>query len=158
MQELSLTVNGQSHSTRTDPRRPLLDVLREDLALTGAKYGCGEGRCGACGVLVEGERVFSCITPVSEVAGKQITTVEGLARADELHPIQQAFLAESAFQCGYCTAGMMIAAAALLEEKPHPTDAEIRQGMNGNLCRCCGYTKIAKAVARAAAAMNGGER
>lgn len=156
MPQFSLSVNGKSHQVQSDPDRPLLDVLREDLNLTGAKFGCGEGRCGACGVLADGKRIFSCLTPVSEATGKPITTVEGLASGDDLHPVQRAFLAEGAFQCGYCTAGMMIAAAALLKEKPAPTEADIRQGMDHNLCRCCGYTKIAHAVGRSAELIAGG--
>lgn len=146
---IRLTVNGQARTISTDPDRPLLDVLREDLELTGAKYGCGESRCGACSVLVDGRRVFSCMVPASSVAGKKIVTIEGLAKGDELHPVQQAFLDEGAFQCGYCTPGMILAAVALLEEKPKPTDAEIASGMNRNICRCCSYPQILGAVRRA---------
>jgi aerobic-type carbon monoxide dehydrogenase small subunit (CoxS/CutS family) len=146
---IRLTVNGQGRTVATDPDRPLLDVLREDFELTGAKYGCGESRCGACSVLVEGRRVFSCMVPASSVDGKKVVTIEGLARGDGLHPVQQAFLDESAFQCGYCTPGMILAAVALLEENPKPTDAEIVSGMNRNLCRCCSYPKIVDAVRRA---------
>jgi aerobic-type carbon monoxide dehydrogenase small subunit (CoxS/CutS family) len=146
---IRLTVNGQTRDVSTDPDRPLLDVLREDLELTGAKYGCGESRCGACSVLVDGRRVFSCMVPASAVVGKKIVTVEGLARGDELHPVQQAFLDEAAFQCGYCTPGMIMAAVALLDDKPRPTDAEIASGMNRNICRCCSYPKILDAVRRA---------
>ena len=143
-------VNGKPHAVTTDEARPLLDVLREDLQLTGTRYGCGEGQCGACSVLVDGKRVFSCNTPASKMDGKRITTIEGLADGQMLHPVQQAFLGEGAFQCGYCTSGMIMAAAALLGEKPKPTDAEIRAGMNGNLCRCCSYVRIESAVRRAA--------
>jgi aerobic-type carbon monoxide dehydrogenase small subunit (CoxS/CutS family) len=146
---IRLTVNGQGRTVSTDPDRPLLDVLREDLELTGAKYGCGESRCGACSVLVDGRRVFSCMVPASSVAGKKIVTIEGLAKGDDLHPVQKAFLDESAFQCGYCTPGMILAAVALLDEKPKPTDAEIASGMNRNLCRCCSYPRIVEAVRRA---------
>lgn len=152
------TVNGKPHEVTSDDRRPLLDVLREDLQLTGARYGCGEGQCGACSVLVDGKRVFSCNTPAARMDGKQITTIEGLARGETLHPVQQAFLDEGAFQCAYCTSGMIIAAAALLAEKPSPTDAEIRAGMNGNICRCCSYVRIENAVRRAAATANAGAR
>jgi aerobic-type carbon monoxide dehydrogenase small subunit (CoxS/CutS family) len=148
---MTLTVNGRQRPVKTDPQRPLLDVLREDLELTGTKYGCGEGQCGACTVLVDGRPTLSCLTPVSEAAGKTITTIEGLARGDALHPVQEAFLAESAFQCGYCTPGMILATVALLKEKPRPTEAEIAESLNGHLCRCCGYPKILKAVRRAAA-------
>jgi aerobic carbon-monoxide dehydrogenase small subunit len=151
-------VNGEERSVTTDPERRLLDVLREDLQLTGTKYGCGEGQCGACAVYVDGEPARSCLLPVSAVAGKSITTIEGLARGDSLHPVQQAFLDEGAMQCGYCMSGMILAAAALLKQKPDPTDEEIVAGMNGHLCRCNGYIKIVGAVRRAAAAMRGARR
>ncbi len=147
---ITLTVNGRAESITSDPQRPLLDVLREDLHLTGTRYGCGEGQCGACTVLVDGKRVFSCITQVADVDKKQITTIEGLAKGDVLHPVQEAFLHESAFQCGYCTSGMIMAATALLSENPKPSDDEARQWMNTNLCRCCGYAKILGAVRKAA--------
>ena len=146
-------VNGTERSVTTDPERRLLDVLREDLQLTGTKYGCGEGQCGACTVHVDGEPARSCLLPVSAVGGKSVTTIEGLAHADALHPVQEAFLEEGALQCGYCTGGMILAAVALLREKPQPTDEEIVAGMNGHLCRCNGYVKIVKAVHRAAATM-----
>jgi aerobic carbon-monoxide dehydrogenase small subunit len=152
---MSFTLNGRRRTVTTDPGRPLLDVLREDLQLTGAKYGCGESQCGACSVLVDGTRVFSCRTPASRADGKTILTIEGLAGGGVLHPVQQAFLDEGAFQCGDCTAGMIMAAVALLDETPTPTDAEIVAGMNRNLCRCCSYTGIFRAVRRAAGA-NGG--
>lgn len=148
--KMTLTVNGKEHPVTTDPQRPLLEVLREDLHLTGTKYGCGEGACGACSVLVEGRRIFSCSTPVSEVQGKSITTIEGLASGERLHPVQEAFLAESAFQCGYCTPGMILATVALLNHKPNPSDQEIIASLDGNLCRCCGYQRILQAVRRAA--------
>jgi aerobic-type carbon monoxide dehydrogenase small subunit (CoxS/CutS family) len=154
---IPLRVNGREVTVAArDGERPLLEVLREDLALTGTKYGCGEGACGACSVLVDGKRIFSCSTPASKLAGKSITTIEGLAgnpenaAGDKLHPVQQAFLDCSAFQCGYCTPGMVMATAALLAQKPNPTEDEIREGMNGNLCRCCGYASIHAAVKRAA--------
>jgi carbon-monoxide dehydrogenase small subunit len=150
---VTLTVNGAEKTITTDPERPLLDVLREELHLTGTKYGCGEGRCGACSVLMDGERVLSCITPVAQADRKAITTIEGLAKGVSLHPVQEAFLAEGAMQCGYCTSGMVLAAVALLDENPNPTDEEIVAGMNVNLCRCNGYTKILKAVRRAAEKM-----
>lgn len=149
---IKLRVNGREVDVSTDADRPLLEVLREELSLTGTKYGCGEGACGACSVIVDGRRIFSCTTPVSAVAGKDVTTIEGLAHgADALHPVQQAFLDEHAFQCGYCTAGMIMATVALLGRNPTPTDEQIREGMNGNICRCCSYDNIKKAVARAAA-------
>jgi aerobic-type carbon monoxide dehydrogenase small subunit (CoxS/CutS family) len=147
---ITLTVNGQKRTVTTDRERPLLDVLREDLGLTGTKYGCGEGLCGACTVLVDGELALSCITPVGEVGDKAITTIEGLAAGNSLHPVQEAFLAEDAVQCGYCAPGMIMTTAALLKKSPHPSDKEIVDSMNGNLCRCCGYPKILSAVRRAA--------
>jgi aerobic-type carbon monoxide dehydrogenase small subunit (CoxS/CutS family) len=153
-----LRVNGTTHSVTTDPQRRLLDVLREDLQLTGTKYGCGEGQCGACLVYVDGEPRRSCLLPVKSAEGTSVTTIEGLARGEDLHPVQQAFLEEGALQCGYCTSGMILAAVALLRNEPHPTDEQIVAGMNGHLCRCNGYAKIVKAVRRAAGMMGGGER
>ena len=147
---ITLTVNGKERTVITDPERPLLDVLREDLHLTGTKYGCGQGRCGACTVLMGGERVLSCMTPVALADNKTITTIEGLATGDSLHPVQEAFLAEGAMQCGYCTPGMIMTAVALLEKNPHPTDQQIAAAMNVNLCRCNGYPKILNAIRRAA--------
>jgi aerobic-type carbon monoxide dehydrogenase small subunit (CoxS/CutS family) len=152
-----LTVNGKKHAIQTDPRRPLLDVLREDLGLTGTKYGCGIGRCGSCTVLVDGRRVHSCQMPAAEAGGKSITTIEGLAPSGALHPVQEAFLAEGAMQCGYCTPGMILAAAALLQRNPHPSDSQIVDGMNGNLCRCNGYPKILRAICRAAGRGSNGD-
>jgi aerobic-type carbon monoxide dehydrogenase small subunit (CoxS/CutS family) len=146
-------VNGTERRVTTDPQRRLLDVLREELQLTGTKYGCGEGQCGACLVYVDGEPTRSCLLPVKAAEGKSVTTIEGLARGETLHPVQQAFVEEGALQCGYCTSGMVLAAAALLREKPDPTDAEIVAGMNGHLCRCNGYVKVVSAVRRAAATM-----
>jgi aerobic-type carbon monoxide dehydrogenase small subunit (CoxS/CutS family) len=148
---ITLIVNGTERTVVTDPERSLLDVLREDMHVTGPKYGCGEARCGACTVLMEGKRTLSCVTPVAKADKKKITTIEGLAEGDRLHPVQQAFLDEGAMQCGYCTPGMILTAAALLNENPQPTDDQIAEGMNGNLCRCNGYTKILNAVRRAAA-------
>src|SRR5688572_6969678 len=130
MEAIKFTVNGQERSVETDPTRPLLDVLREDFQLTGAKYGCGEARCGACTVLVDGKRVFSCRTGVEEVAGKKVLTIEGLGQGDQLHPVQEAFVRESAFQCGFCTPGMILSAVQLLEEKPKASAQEIRAWMN----------------------------
>lgn len=148
-ESLILHVNGVERAVSTDPNRSLLDVLREDLALVGAKYGCGEGACRACSVLLDGRAASSCITPVSAAAGRKIVTIEGLARGDALHPVQEAFLAEEAMQCGYCTPGMILTAVALLEMNPRPTVEEIVRAMDGNLCRCCGYPKIVQAVLRA---------
>jgi aerobic-type carbon monoxide dehydrogenase small subunit (CoxS/CutS family) len=146
----TLSVNGQTRTVTTDPQRPLLDVLREDLQLTGTKFGCGEARCGACSVLVDGRRVFSCKTAIEDVADKRVLTIEGLCTGEKLHPVQEAFIEENAFQCAYCTSGMIMAAVALLQDNPHPSDAEIVAGMNRNICRCCSYSKITKAVQRAA--------
>jgi aerobic-type carbon monoxide dehydrogenase small subunit (CoxS/CutS family) len=148
---IQLTVNGQSKTVTTDPERPLLEVLREDLRLTGTKYGCGEGECGACTVLLAGKTVHSCITAVGKADGEKVLTIEGLANGDKLHPIQEAFLAEGASQCGYCTPGMVMAVVGLLEEKPNPTNDEVLTRMEGNLCRCCNYPKLLKAVNRAVA-------
>jgi aerobic-type carbon monoxide dehydrogenase small subunit (CoxS/CutS family) len=148
--DTTLSVNGRRTTVSTYADRTLLEVIREDLGLTGTKFGCGEGACGACSVLVNGKRTFSCSTPVSEASGKEITTIEDLASGDVLHPVQQAFLDEGAFQCGYCTAGMIIGTVALLARKPHPSDDEITEWMNGHLCRCCSYTKIVQAIHHAA--------
>ena len=149
-QEISFFVNGQKQTVATDPNRWLLDVLREDLHLTGSKYGCGEGKCGSCSVLMGDKRVFSCRTSIRAARGQQITTIEGLSDGKALHPVQQAFYDAEAYQCGYCTPGMIIAAVALLKNKPHPTEEEIISSMDGNLCRCCGYPRILNAVRRAA--------
>ena len=150
VEEFSFSVNGDVRKVRTDGRRPLLDVLREAFGLTGVKYGCGEGQCRACTVLIDGRATPSCLTPVSEVAGSSIVTIEGLSQGDALHPVQQAFLEADAMQCGYCVPGMILTAAALLERNARPSDAAIVEGMNGNLCRCCGYPNILKAVRIAA--------
>jgi aerobic-type carbon monoxide dehydrogenase small subunit (CoxS/CutS family) len=150
MATIRLTVNGKPRSVDTDPDRPLLDVLREDLALTGTKYGCGEGQCGACTVLIDGRPARSCITPIRTAQDKKITTIEGLAAGPALHPVQQAFIEENAMQCGYCIPGMVLRTVALLQTNPKPTDAQIVEGLNGNLCRCSGYHRIVAAVRRAA--------
>ena len=147
---ITFTVNGQKRTVTTNEKRSLLDVLQEDLHLTGTKYGCGEGRCGACTVIMNGKRTLACVTPVVRADKKSITTIEGLSDGDKLHPVQEAFLAEGAMQCGYCTSGMVLTATALLETNPNPTDEEIVTAMNGNICRCNGYTKILTAVKRAA--------
>ena len=145
-------VNGQRRVVTTEPERLLLDVLREDLDLTGTKYGCGEGRCGACTVLLDGRRERSCQLTVEQAAGKIITTIEGLARNGSLHPVQEIFLSEGAYQCGFCTPGMILSTVALLREKPQATDAEVVAWFHGQLCRCCGYPRLLKAVRRALAA------
>ena len=146
-ESIALTVNGQSHTVTSDPDRPLLDVLREDLGLTGCKFGCGERQCGACTVLVDGRPTYSCVTRVSSVKGRKIETIEGLADGDKLHPVQEAFLAEGALQCGYCTPGMIMTAVALLREKPRPSGNEIRDAMDRNICRCGTHLRIMRAVA-----------
>jgi aerobic-type carbon monoxide dehydrogenase small subunit (CoxS/CutS family) len=148
--DAKFTVNGKPAAVTSDPDRSVLEILREDLQLTGTKYGCGEGACGACTVLVDGKPRFSCSMLLREVVGKKITTIEGLAKGDTLHPAQQAFLENEAFQCGYCTAGMIVAAAALIETNKKPTDQQIASAMKGHICRCCTYPKIAAAVKRAA--------
>ena len=151
MATIRFTVNGTARSVDTEPERPLLEVLREDLGLTGTKYGCGEAQCGACTVLLDNKAIFSCVTPVSAAQGRKITTIEGLATGGKLHPVQQAFLDEGAMQCGYCTPGMVLRTVALLGTYPKPTEAQILDGMNPNLCRCSGYHRVMAAVRRAAA-------
>jgi aerobic carbon-monoxide dehydrogenase small subunit len=151
MATIRFTVNGTARSVDTQPERPLLEVLREELGLTGTKYGCGEGECGACTVLLDNQAIFSCVTPVSEAQGRKITTIEGLAAGGKLHRVQQAFLDEGAMQCGYCTPGMILQTVALLESHPRPTEAQIVEGLNGHLCRCNGHHRIVAAVHRAAA-------
>ena len=150
MAKYSLNVNGKEASVDAAGERSLLDVLREDLALTGAKYGCGEGSCRACAVLVDGRPVASCQVPVEDAAGKTIVTIEGLTPEDGLHPVQQAFVDADAAQCGYCVPGMIVTAVALLENNPSPTRDEIVTFMNGNICRCCNYENLVSAVERAA--------
>ncbi len=147
-----LKVNGAMRHIDADPERSLLSVLRDDLSLTGSKYGCGEGRCGACTVLVDGQAAHSCTARVGAVSGKAITTIEGLEDASgRLHPLQRAFLDLGAMQCGYCTPGMIMNGVSLLAKKPHPSDAEIVHGMQGNICRCGTYPRIVAAVRRAVA-------
>ena len=146
---ITLTVNGRSHAVSAEPETALLYVLRNDLKLKGARFGCGLGQCGACTVLVDGKPVQSCDLPLSAAAGKSITTVEGLARDGELHPLQAAFIAEQAAQCGYCVTGIIMAAKALLDANPRPADAEIRSALKGNLCRCGTHHRILRAIRRA---------
>ena len=153
-----LRVNGAKRSIDADGEQTLLSVLRDDLDLTGAKYGCGEGRCGACTVLIDGEPVRSCLTRVGALGDKAITTIEGLERDGQLHPLQQAFLDLGALQCGYCTSGMIVAGAGLLAKNHEPSDAEIVRAMDGNICRCGTYTRILAAIHKAAGAMKGGAR
>jgi aerobic-type carbon monoxide dehydrogenase small subunit (CoxS/CutS family) len=155
MADITLRVNGNENKVSVSPETPLLWILRDTLALTGTKFGCGAGLCGACTVHVEGVAFRSCSTPVSQVAGKNVLTIEGLG-ANGLHPLQQAWIAEEVPQCGYCQVGQIMAAAALLAKTPNPTDDQITQGMNGNICRCGTYERIRKAIHRAANA--GGAR
>ncbi|MGC2185833.1 MAG: (2Fe-2S)-binding protein [Terriglobales bacterium] len=145
-----LNVNGSLRTIEADEKVSLLSVLRDQLDLTGTKYGCGEGVCGACTVLIDGEWRRSCITPVGTVGEKKVTTIEGLANGDRLHPLQQAFLDEAAMQCAYCTSGMIMIAAALLKKKPDPSEAEIVEFMEGNVCRCGTYPRIVAAIAKGA--------
>jgi carbon-monoxide dehydrogenase small subunit len=147
--DVACTVNGTARELRVLPMARLLDVLREDLGLTGTKEGCGEGECGACSVLIDGELVNSCLVPVLQVEGAEIKTIEGVASGAELHAVQQAFIECGGAQCGICTPGMILAAMSLLEHTPQPTDADIRNGLAGNLCRCTGYMKIFDSVVRA---------
>ena len=145
-----LNVNGAAREVAADPETPLLYVLRNDLDLKGARYGCGVGLCGACTVIVDGKAVQSCDVPVSAVAGKAITTIEGIGTADKPHPLQRAFIAEQAAQCGYCVSGIIMSAKALLDAKPRPSDDEIREALHQNLCRCGTHTRILRAIRAAA--------
>jgi aerobic-type carbon monoxide dehydrogenase small subunit (CoxS/CutS family) len=145
-----LVVNGARHTVEADPETSLLSVLREDLDLTGTKYGCGEGQCGACTVLIDGEAARSCLTTVAAAAGRAITTIEGVEKDGRLHPLQEAFLEAGALQCGYCTAGMIVAGVALLAKNPSPTDQDVVRSLEGNVCRCGTYPRIVAAVQIAA--------
>ena len=145
-QQIRFTVNGEATAVEAYPMERLLDVLRHELALTGTKEGCGEGECGACSVLMNGELVNSCLIPVLQAQGATVCTIEGLAPEGEMHPLQRSFLRHGGAQCGICTPGMMMAAAHLLEKNPHPTLPEVREALSGNLCRCTGYQKIFDAV------------
>lgn len=155
---IRLTINGRTHEIETDDQRALLWVLREDLNLTGTKFGCGMGFCGACTVIVDRQAVRSCTTPVSAAAGKHVLTIEGLATDGQLHPLQQAFLERHAFQCGFCTPGMIMNAYGLLLQSPNPTRQEILDAMEGNLCRCGSYHRIVDAIEEAAARLRGGKQ
>lgn len=147
--QLTITVNGTPHDVQAAPDTPLLYVLRNELGLNGPLFGCGLEQCGACTVLRGAEPVRSCMLPVGELAGSQITTLEGLGTPEEPHPVQQAFIEEQAAQCGYCSPGLIVTAAALLWRRPHPTDAQIRAALDGNLCRCGAHARILRAVRRA---------
>ena len=147
---VSLTVNGEEYEVVVTPNQTLLEVLRDDLYLTGTKEGCGEGACGTCTVLLDGKPVRSCLTLAIEVQGRETTTIEGLAPMGELHPVQKAFVEYGAIQCGFCAPGMILTAKALLDENPNPTEQEARQAISGNVCRCTGYAKIVEAMLKAA--------
>src|SRR5580704_10107293 len=155
---IELEVNGKRYSVQSDPETPLLSVLRDELALTGTKYGCGEGQCGACTVLIGGAPRRSCQIPVSAAAAKSITTIEGLEKDGHLHPVQQAFLDAGAFQCAYCTSGMILSSVGLLSTNRNPTSAEIVQSLQGNLCRCGTHPRIVDAVHQAAKSLQERER
>jgi nicotinate dehydrogenase subunit A len=155
MAKFTLTLNGQSRQVDVDPATPLLYVLRDDLGLNAAKFGCGLGQCGACTVMIDKDAVFSCLTPVSVVGNRAVKTVEGLGTIDKPSTLQQAFIDEQAAQCGYCIAGMIMRAEALLEHNPSPSETEIRQHMSTNLCRCGTHMRIVRAVQRAANAKRG---
>lgn len=152
---IQITVNEQAHSLEVHPDEMLIDVLRERLHLKGVKRGCDSGQCGACTVILNGRSVYSCVMPAGEADGAVITTIEGLEQSGDAHPLQRAFVDEGAVQCGFCTPGMILSAKALLDEKPNPTEAEIRTAISGNLCRCTGYEKIVSAIQKVA---NGGGR
>ncbi len=156
MPEYTLRVNGASRTVRTDADTPLLYVLRNDLELNGPKFGCGLAQCGACTVHIDGRAARSCVTPVSALAGKAVTTLEGIGALDKLHPLQKAFLDEQAAQCGYCTSGMIMSAKALLDSKPNPSVADIKNALAGNLCRCGTHNRIVRAVQRAAVTAKAG--
>lgn len=149
-QVLEFRVNGEPYEVAVNPWRTLLEVLREDLGLTGTKQGCDTGDCGTCTVILDGKSVLSCLVLAVEAQGKDVLTIEGLAKEGKLHPIQNAFIQKGAIQCGFCTPGMILSAKALLEENPHPTEHEIKLGISGNLCRCTGYVKIVEAIQAAA--------
>ena len=153
MATFALRVNGESRSVDVEPDTPLLYVLRNDLELNGPKFGCGLAQCGACTVLLEGKPVRSCVTPVSAAAKGRVTTIEGLGSTEKLHPLQKAFIEEQACQCGYCGNGMVMSAKALLEKNPRPTEREIKQALNGHLCRCASHNRIVRAVQKAAREM-----
>jgi len=156
-QLITLRVNGESYEVEVEPRRLLLDVLRDNLGLTGTKEACDFGNCGSCTVLIDGKPFLSCLTLAIEAQGKDILTIEGMAKDGQLHPLQQAFIDYGAIQCGFCTPGMLLSAKALLDETPRPTTAEVKEALSGNLCRCTGYAKIIKAVEATAQKMRGGK-
>ena len=145
-QNIELKINGEFHEVTVDPQRTLLEVLREDLDLTGTKAGCGAGECGSCTVIMDGKAVLSCLVLALNAEGKEVVTIEGLARGDELHPLQESFIEKWGFQCGFCTPGMLMSAKALLDENPNPTEDEVKEAIASNLCRCTGYVKPIEAI------------
>lgn len=147
---IELKINGEFHEVEVDPQQTLLEVLREDLDLTGTKEGCGAGECGSCTVIMDGKAVLSCLVLALNAEGKEVVTIEGLARGDELHPLQESFIEKWGFQCGFCTPGMLMSAKALLDENPNPTEEEVKEAIASNLCRCTGYTKPVEAILDAA--------
>jgi aerobic-type carbon monoxide dehydrogenase small subunit (CoxS/CutS family) len=158
MARIELRINGEPRSVEADPQQSLLSTLRDNLDLTGCKYGCGEGRCGACTVLIDGKAVRSCVTPLGDCGGRPITTIEGLARDGKLHPLQTAFLECGAMQCGYCTTGMIMSGVGLLERNHSPSVDEVKRSMEGNICRCGTYPRIAVAIQMAADSMKGARK
>lgn len=154
-QKIHFTLNGRPHELSVQPWKTLLQLIREDLKLTGTKEGCGHGECGSCTVLMEGKTVNSCLVPALEADNKEIITIEGLSEGETLHPIQEAFVNHSGMQCGFCTPGMIMSAKALLDSNPSPSEEEVREGIAGNFCRCTGYTKIIESISAAAKAMKG---
>ena len=157
MKDIKFIVNGKAYELRIQPWRTLLEVIREDLRLTGTKEGCGEGECGSCTVIMGGKSVNSCLVPAMEADGREITTVEGLGEGEDLHPIQDAFVENAGMQCGFCTSGMIMSAKSLLDGNPDPSLEEIKEGIAGNFCRCTGYTKIVESISAAADMMKGGK-
>jgi carbon-monoxide dehydrogenase small subunit len=157
MKEIRFVLNGKSYELKIHPWKTLLEVIREDLKLTGTKEGCSQGECGSCTVIMGGKTVNSCLVPALEADNQEIITVEGIAEGDKLHPLQEAFITHGGMQCGFCTSGMIVSAKAMLERNKRPSDEEIREGLAGNFCRCTGYTKIVESISAAAEAMNGGK-
>ena len=157
MKEIKFILNGKPCDVAVKPWRTLLEMIREDCNLTGTKEGCGEGECGSCTVIMGGKAVNSCLVPAVEADNQEIITIEGLADGEKLHPIQEAFVNQSGMQCGFCTPGMIMSAKALLERNPSPSEAEIREGIAGNFCRCTGYTKIIESIQAASEVMRGGD-
>jgi aerobic-type carbon monoxide dehydrogenase small subunit (CoxS/CutS family) len=155
--EIKFVLNGKPYELKVFPWRTLLEMIREDLQLTGTKEGCGQGECGSCTVIMGGKTVNSCLILALEADGQEITTIEGLANGDELHPIQEAFVNQAGMQCGFCTPGMIMSTKGLLDKNPSPSDKEIREGIAGNFCRCTGYTKIIESISAAAEIMKGGK-